>query len=281
MTEKLQKVMARVGLGSRRAMEKWISEGRVSINGKVSKLGDRIGENETLRVDGRIVRFEAEAETLRRVIIYNKPEGQVCTRTDPEGRPTVFDRLPKLQGERWVAVGRLDINTQGLLLFTTDGELANQLMHPSSQVEREYAVRVRGEVSKDALDNLRTGVMLEDGEARFDDIVDSGGEGYNHWYHVLIGEGRKREVRRLWESQDIQVSRLIRVRYGSAVLPRGMQTGKCVELSKDEIDALARLCGVGLKKRTGLYGRAKMRADRTNEKATKQRGGYLRRPRDK
>lgn len=280
MTEKIQKVMARVGLGSRRAMEKWISEGRVSVNGKVSTLGDRVGASDTLRVDGKVVRFEAESETSRRVILYNKPEGQVCTRTDPEGRPTVFSKLPKLEGERWVAVGRLDINTQGLILFTTDGELANRLMHPSSEIEREYAVRVRGEVSDEAINNLRNGVMLEDGEARFDDIVDSGGEGYNHWYHVLIAEGRKREVRRLWESQDIQVSRLIRVRYGSAVLPRGLQIGRWVELPKDEIDVLANLCGAGLKKRTGLYGRAKMRADRATEKATKQRGGYLRRTRN-
>ncbi|OUS31523.1 23S rRNA pseudouridylate synthase B [Gammaproteobacteria bacterium 45_16_T64] len=279
MTEKIQKVMARVGLGSRRGMEKWISDGRVSVNGKISTLGDRLGAEDTLRVDGKVVRFEEESETSRRVILYNKPEGQVCTRTDPEGRPTVFSRLPKLEGERWVAVGRLDINTQGLILFTTDGELANRLMHPSSEIEREYAVRVRGEVSNEALSNLRNGVMLEDGEARFDDIVDSGGEGYNHWYHVLIGEGRKREVRRLWESQDIQVSRLIRVRYGSAVLPRGLQIGRSVELQKDEIDALANLCGAGLKKRTGLYGRAKMRADRATEKATKPRGGYLRRTR--
>ena len=278
-TEKIQKVMARVGLGSRRAMEKWISDGRVSVNGKVSTLGDRISENDSLRVDGRVVQFEAESESNRRVILYNKPEGEVCTRTDPENRPTVFSRLPQLTGERWVAVGRLDINTQGLILFTTDGELANRLMHPSSEIEREYAVRVRGEVSKEALENLRRGVMLEDGEARFDDIVDSGGEGYNHWYHVLIAEGRKREVRRLWETQDIQVSRLIRVRYGSVVLPRGMQTGKSIELPKDEIDTLARLCGAGLKKRTGLYGRAKMRADRNTEKATKPRGGYLRRTR--
>ncbi|PCJ34155.1 MAG: 23S rRNA pseudouridine(2605) synthase RluB [Moraxellaceae bacterium] len=279
MTEKIQKVMARVGLGSRRAMEKWIAEGRVSVNGKLAKLGDRIGDGQALRVDGRVVQFQTESESLRRVILYNKPEGQVCTRTDPEGRPTVFDRLPQLQGERWVAVGRLDINTQGLILFTTDGELANQLMHPSSEIEREYAVRVRGEVSKEALNNMRNGVQLDDGEARFDDIVDSGGEGYNHWYHVLIAEGRKREVRRLWESQDIQVSRLIRVRYGCAVLPRGMQTGKSIELPKDEIDALARLCGAGLKKRTGLYGRAKVRADRATEKTTKPRGGYLRRSR--
>ena len=277
MSEKIQKVLARAGLGSRRSMEEWISAGRVSVNGAIAKLGDRIEEGNQLRVDGKPVRFTSEVESTRRVILYNKPEGEVCTRTDPNGRPTVFDRLPKLNGERWVLVGRLDINTQGLLLFTTDGDLANRLMHPSSEIEREYAVRIHGEVTSDMLERLRRGVQLDDGVARFEDIVDSGGEGSNHWYHVLLKEGRKREVRRLWETQGVQVSRLMRVRYGSVMLPRGLKTGRLIDLEKKEIDTLAGLCGAELRKRTGLYGRSKLRADRAATKETKGRSGFLRR----
>ena len=276
MSEKIQKVLARVGLGSRRAMEDLILEGRVSVNGHVAKLGDRITENDQLRVDGRPIKFNSAEESRRRMILYYKPEGEVCTRTDPEGRPTVFDRLPKLKNERWVAIGRLDINSQGLLLFTTDGDFANCLMHPSSQVEREYAVRVHGEVTDEMLENLQTGVQLLDGMAKFDEIVDAGGEGTNHWYHVILKEGRKREVRRMWESQGVQVSRLIRVRYGSVHLPRNLKVGRWIELEKEVIDEMARSVGASLKKRTGLYGRSKMRAERSNEKQAK-RGGYLRR----
>lgn len=278
MSEKIQKVLARVGLGSRRAMEEWIQEGRVSVNGKVSTLGDRIEQDDELRVDGRIINFAAEEESIRRVILYYKPEGEVCTRTDPSGRPTVFDALPKLQDQRWVAIGRLDINSQGLLLFTTDGDLANRMMHPSSNIEREYAVRIHGEVTEENLEALRTGVTLLDGPARFDEIVDRGGEGTNHWYHVILREGRKREVRRMWESQGVQVSRLIRVRYGDVQLPRNLKAGRWVELDKDVIDRLAESCGAALRKRTGLYGRAKARSERAVEKEVR-RGGYLRRRR--
>ncbi|HAG94110.1 MAG: 23S rRNA pseudouridine(2605) synthase RluB [Pseudomonadales bacterium] len=278
MSEKIQKVLARVGLGSRRAMEEWIQEGRVSVNGKVSTLGDRIEQDDELRVDGRIINFAAEEESIRRVILYYKPEGEVCTRTDPSGRPTVFDALPKLQDQRWVAIGRLDINSQGLLLFTTDGDLANRMMHPSSNIEREYAVRIHGEVTEENLEALRTGVTLLDGPAKFDEIVDRGGEGTNHWYHVILREGRKREVRRMWESQGVQVSRLIRVRYGDVQLPRNLKAGRWVELDKDVIDRLAESCGAALRKRTGLYGRAKARSERAVEKEVR-RGGYLRRRR--
>lgn len=276
MSEKIQKVLARVGLGSRRAMEDLILEGRVSVNGHVAKLGDRITENDQLRVDGRPVRFDSAEESRRRMLLYYKPEGEVCTRTDPQGRPTVFDRLPRLKNERWVAIGRLDVNSQGLMLFTTDGDFANCLMHPSSQVDREYAVRIHGEVTDDMLENLQNGVQLIDGPAHFDEIIDAGGEGTNHWYHVIIKEGRKREVRRMWESQGVQVSRLIRVRYGSIHLPRSLKVGRWIELDKEVIDALAKSVGASLKKRTGLYGRSKMRAERNNEKQAK-RGGYLRR----
>ena len=278
MSEKIQKVLARVGLGSRRAMEEWIQEGRVSVNGKVSTLGDSIEQDDELRVDGRIINFAAEEESIRRVILYYKPEGEVCTRTDPSGRPTVFDALPKLQDQRWVAIGRLDINSQGLLLFTTDGDLANRMMHPSSNIEREYAVRIHGEVTEENLEALRTGVTLLDGPAKFDEIVDRGGEGTNHWYHVILREGRKREVRRMWESQGVQVSRLIRVRYGDVQLPRNLKAGRWVELDKDVIDRLAESCGAALRKRTGLYGRAKARSERAVEKEVR-RGGYLRRRR--
>lgn len=277
MSEKIQKVLARIGLGSRRAMETVIQEGRVSVNGRVAKLGDRIEADDQLRVDGRVVKFDLSEGSRRRVLVYNKPEGEVCTRTDPEGRPTVFDRLPKLQNERWVAVGRLDINSQGLMLFTTDGDFANALMHPSSEIEREYAVRIHGKVSDEMLQNLRDGVDLVDGKASFDDIIDGGGEGTNHWYHVVLKEGRKREVRRMWETQGVQVSRLMRVRYGNVHLPRELKTGSWLELNKETIDIISKAVGAGLRKRTGLYGRAKMTADRHNAKQVNKRGGYLRR----
>ena len=224
------------------------------------------------------VEFTAEAEAVRRVILYYKPEGEVCTRTAPAGRPTVFDNLPRLRDQRWVVIGRLDINTQGLLLFTTDGDLANRMMHPSSNVEREYAVRVRGEVSEQTLTNLREGVMLEDGSARFDEIVEGGGEGSNRWYHVVLREGRRREVRRMWETQGVQVSRLIRVRFGSIDLPHNLASGRWLELDKEVIDQMAADCGAPLKKLTGLYGRAKLKSDRANQKEMR-RGGYLRRRR--
>jgi 23S rRNA pseudouridine2605 synthase len=177
---------------------------------------------------------------LRRVLIYNKPEGEVTTRRDPEGRPTVFDRLPRLPDHRWIAIGRLDINTTGLVLFTTDGELANRLMHPSRQVDREYAVRVFGEVDEAMIKRLSEGVLLEDGTARFTDISMAGGKGINQWFHVTLMEGRNREVRRLWESQGVRVSRLKRVRYGSVFLPSRLTMGKWEELDQKTVDALSR-----------------------------------------
>ena len=225
MSEKLQKVLARVGLGSRRHMEQAIVDGRVSVNGKLATLGDRIEDGAELRVDGRLVQFTVESEMRRRVLIYYKPEGEICSRQDPEGRPTVFDRLPPLKGERWVMVGRLDVNSSGLLLFTTDGELANRLMHPSSEIEREYAVRVMGEITKEIRENLTTGVELDDGPAKFERMSELGGEGINRWWQVVVKEGRNREVRRLFESQDLKVSRLIRVRYGPILLGRGVKSG--------------------------------------------------------
>ena len=240
-SEKLQKVLARAGKGSRREIEAMISQGRVSVNGKNAFLGDRIDGSEQIRIDGHQVKLTAQADDICRVLMYNKPEGEMCTRKDPEGRATVFDRLPPLENGRWVAVGRLDINTSGMLLFTTDGELANRLMHPSQKVEREYAVRVFGEINEAMLQTLRTGVKLEDGPARFQEITYRGGEGRNHWFHVVLSEGRNREVRRLWESQEVQVSRLIRVRYGDMDMKRQLPLGGWTELSLKEVNYYRKL----------------------------------------
>jgi 23S rRNA pseudouridine2605 synthase len=242
--EKLQKVLARAGLGSRRELEHWITDGRITVNGVVAKLGDRVLPGQDIRVDGQSLSAGARHGTRRRVIIYSKPEGQVCTTADPEGRPTVFDHLPVLRNARWIVIGRLDFNTQGLLLFTTDGELANKLMHPSSQIEREYAVRVLGDVNADMLVRLRAGVQLDDGPAHFDEIRDAGGEGANHWYHVTLKEGRNREVRRLWEAVGVKVSRLIRVRFGPVTLPRMLRPGRWQELDKDVMSALIESVGL-------------------------------------
>lgn len=242
--ERLQKMLARAGLGSRRAIEGWIRDGRVEVNGEVAQLGARASTADDVRVDGRSVDLSPAASPTRRVIAYNKPEGEVTTRDDPEGRPTVFERLPRLTGERWIAVGRLDIATSGLLLFTTDGELANRLMHPSWQVDREYAVRIFGEVDDAMAERLTTGVTLEDGEARFTDLVYWGGTGHNHWYYVAIMEGRNREVRRLWESQGVQVSRLKRVRHGPIFLPSRLSVGRWEELSQADVDTLSESVGL-------------------------------------
>ena len=242
--EKLQKILAGVGLGSRREMERWLSEGRVSVNNKTARLGDRASGRDTITVDGRRIKLDAYTSGVRRIIAYNKPEGEICSRSDPEGRPTVFDRLPKLRGGRWIAVGRLDINTAGLLLFTTDGELASRLMHPSHSIEREYAVRVMGDITPAKVKRLYDGVELDDGPARFTDIVDAGGTGINRWFHVCILEGRNREVRRLWASQELTVSRLKRVRFGSMIMPDGLRAGHWEEMGKTAIDKLAELVGL-------------------------------------
>lgn len=239
MSEKLQKVLANAGLGSRREMEKWIDQGRASVNGKIASLGDRVEPTDQIRVDGNLVNRQS-SESMCRVLMYNKPEGELCSRKDPEGRATVFDRLPNIQNGRWIAVGRLDINTSGLLLFTNDGELANRLMHPKHELEREYAVRVFGEVSNDKLNNLKRGVQLEDGPAKFSTIRARSGddESVNSWFNVTLSEGRNREVRRLWESQDLQVSRLIRVNYGGLELKKRLPQGAWVELELPDVNML-------------------------------------------
>ncbi|MHB1142784.1 MAG: 23S rRNA pseudouridine(2605) synthase RluB [Sulfuricaulis sp.] len=283
MSEKLQKVLARAGLGSRRQIERWIEEGRITIDGQPATLGARVTPHQALRVDGRMVPAHA-IQPKPRILIYHKPEGEVCTRSDPQGRPTVFDKLPALRGARWITVGRLDYNTSGLLLFTTDGELANRLMHPSREIEREYAVRVLGKISDEMLARLKEGVMLEDGPAHFDAIKDAGGAGANRWYHVTLKEGRNREVRRLWEAVGVQVSRLMRIRFGPVQLPPHFHTGRTVEL--DDAAAAALYEHVGLKppsppkpktkplaaKRARDQGRKRGRAE-TPRTESRRRGG--------
>ncbi|CAM2952784.1 23S rRNA pseudouridine(2605) synthase RluB [Vibrio rarus] len=251
MSEKLQKILARAGHGSRRELESLIKSGRVSVNGQVATLGERLEDDlAVVRIDGHQVSIKASEEVVCRVLAYYKPEGELCTRHDPEGRRTVFDRLPKISGARWISVGRLDANTSGLLLFTTDGELANRLMHPSRQVEREYLVRVFGEVNEQKVRNLTRGVQLEDGMARFEDIVYAGGEGMNHTFYVVINEGRNREVRRLWESQDTTVSRLKRVRYGDIFLEKKLPRGGWMEMDLKQVNYLRELVELAPEKST-------------------------------
>lgn len=244
--EKLQKVLARAGQGSRREIESIIAENRVSVDGKIATLGDRINVNSgvKVRIDGHLINLTQAQKEVCRVLMYYKPEGELCTRHDPEGRATVFDRLPRLTGARWIAVGRLDINTSGLLLFTTDGELANRLMHPSREVEREYSVRVFGAVDDAMLNRLKKGVQLEDGPANFKEIKFVGGVGMNQWFDVTLMEGRNREVRRLWESQGIQVSRLIRIRYGNIKLMKNLPRGGWQEMELADVNYLRELVGL-------------------------------------
>lgn len=271
MSEKLQKVLARAGHGSRREMEAWIAAGRVSIDGEIAKLGDRVESDVKVRLDGRAVSIKSEEEVVCRVIAYHKPEGEICSRKDPEGRPTVFDRLPRTKDSRWVAVGRLDINTSGLLLFTSDGELANRLMHPSNEVEREYAVRTFGEVNDACIQRLRKGVTLEDGPASFDKVKPAGGEGMNKWWHVSLAEGRNREVRRLWESQEVQVSRLIRIRYGDIELPKSLPRGGWIELPIEQVNYLRQTASMEAETRS-LLG-----TDKHSVARNKVRGAKIRR----
>ena len=248
--QKLQKVLANLGLGSRRKMERWIEEGRVTVDGSVATLGDRIHAGQAVRLDGKPLEVDATEQV--RVLLYHKPVREVCSRDDPEGRKTVFERLPKLKSGRWISVGRLDFNTSGVLLFTTDGALANALMHPSNAIEREYLVRVMGRVDEPMLERLKDGIELDDGPARFSDIQEGGGDGINRFFYVVLMEGRNREVRRLWESQGTTVSRLKRVRYGEVFLPSKLKKGQWLELPQRDVDVIYQMAGLPTKEVASL-----------------------------
>lgn len=245
-TEKLQKVLANLGHGSRREIEAMIVAGKISVDGKIATLGDRVNVdmNPKIRIDGHVIALRSKEKEICRVLAYYKPEGEICSRNDPQGRATVFERLPRLKNARWINIGRLDINTSGLLLFTTDGELANRLMHPRHEIEREYAVRIFGKITDQQIFQLRKGVQLEDGPAAFKSIKSQGGDGLNQWFNVTITEGRNREVRRMWEAVDAQVSRLLRIRYGNIALPKGLSRGTWMELGMDSVNYLREIVGL-------------------------------------
>lgn len=275
--ERVQKVLARMGFGSRREIEAWIEQGRVKINRGTAKLGDKVVDGDRVELNNRRAIVSLELAGTR-VIAYNKPEGEVCSRKDEKNRASVYKNLPKISNGRWVGIGRLDINTSGLILFTNDGELANRMMHPSSEIEREYATRVHGAISEEQLALLQAGVELEDGPAHFERIEDAGGEGSNHWYHVVLKEGRNREVRRLWESQQVQVSRLIRVRYGPVRLPRNLRQRKAIELIPEDVTKLAaavdyKLSRVGAVKKPVRSGAARFGAAGAAPRGRAQAGG--------
>jgi 23S rRNA pseudouridine2605 synthase len=235
--------MARSGHGSRRNIEILIAQGHISINGQVAKLGDQVAPGDRVLLDNRPLRLKFGGD-LPKVLLYHKQEGEICTRDDPEGRPTVFDKLPRVHGGRWVAVGRLDFNTSGLLVFTTDGELANNLMHPRFEVEREYAVRLLGELTAEQHQQLVNGVTIEDELCKFEALEDRGGEGSNHWYHVILREGKNREVRKMFEAVGMAVSRLMRVRFGQIELPPRLKRGMMMELPEEEVENILSWAGV-------------------------------------
>lgn len=237
--ERLHKVLAEAGIGSRREMEDWIVAGRISVNGQPAHLGQLVQPGDRVKVNGKLINLRFSNRAAR-LLMYHKPEGEIVSRDDPDGRPSVFDALPRMRNGRWIAVGRLDFNTSGLLLFTTSGDLANKLMHPRARLVREYAVRVLGDLSDEAQQNLLDGVLLEDGPAYFTSIEDRGGEGANHWYHVTLFEGRNREVRRMFESVGCTVSRLIRVRYGPFNLPPSLKRGMSRELDDEQVREFVR-----------------------------------------
>jgi len=236
--ERLQKVLAQMGIASRREIETWVAEGRILVNDEPATPGQKIGPGDRVKCNGKLVPLNFSARAPR-LLLYHKPEGEIVSREDPEGRPSVFDRLPVLRKGRWIAIGRLDFNTSGLLMFTNDGTLANLLMHPRYEQEREYAVRLLGQLTPEQIESLKSGIELEDGPAHFNMLADAGGEGINHWYRVTLSEGRNREVRRMFEAVGLTVSRLMRVRYGAVVLPSRLKRGMWMELPEDEVCALA------------------------------------------
>jgi 23S rRNA pseudouridine2605 synthase len=234
--ERLQKVLAQAGWGSRREMEEWIAAGLVTVNGAAVVLGTRVTEGDVIRAGRRTMRVKAETNQRPRVLLYHKQEGEIVSRDDPEGRATVFEKLPRLKGQKWIAIGRLDFNTSGLLIFTTSGDLANRLMHPRFEVEREYAVRVQGQLTPEQMRQMcEVGIELEDGLVKFENLTDEGGEGFNHWYRLVVREGRNRVVRRVFETLGLTVSRLMRVRFGIIHLPPRLKRGMITELGEDEV----------------------------------------------
>ena len=242
-SERLQKYLSGLGIGSRRKIEEWIEQGKITVDGKVASLGDKVTPKCRIKIDGRPIKGKSQNPSQsrqQRVILYNKPEGEICTRSDPANRPTVFRRLPLLKGERWVAIGRLDINTRGLMLFTNDGDLANHLMHPKLGIEREYLCRVYGQVDNPSLDRLKVGINIDGQLIRFHQVRRQRGEHSNTWYSVVVKEGKYREVRRMWEAIGCKLSRLSRIRYGKVALPRGIKLGDWIELDPALIDQLSK-----------------------------------------
>lgn len=279
-TQRLHKLLALAGIGSRRDMEKLIENGRVTINGHVAQLGAGVTSEDVVRVDNRPVRLSFEPE-LPQVLIYHKPDDEIVSADDPEGRASVFDKLPRIKDAKWIAIGRLDMNTSGLLIFTTSGELANRFMHPRYEVEREYAVRVFGELTDEQMEMLRQGIELEDGPAAFDSIVPQGGEGANHWYQVILREGRNREVRRLFEAFQMPVSRLMRVRFGPISLPSRVKRGGMLKLEAKQVISLLEWAGLDVPKAPPrqLNQREKDKATTVfTPKVRKRRGGVLEHP---
>ncbi len=282
--EKLQKILARAGFGSRRSVETMITDGQVKVNGRVAQLGDRATLSDKIKVNDHLVKQQRLEQQPTQVILYNKPEGKVCTRKDEKGRDTIYSQLPRIFNGRWISIGRLDLNTSGLLILTNNGELANRMMHPSYEMEREYTVRVFGEVSDDIIKQVTKGVELEDGKARFNRVrkMQAVGEeeSINNWYRVIIKEGRYREVRRIWEAVGVQVSRLHRVRYGEFSLPRGLRKGKTQELTWRQINQLLKSVGLSEEARPDLRNQKpspnKNAAKNPRGKPQKQRGNVPR-----
>lgn len=290
MKERIQKILSRAGYGSRREIERWVEAEEITVNGVKAVTGQAVDENDKIVLRGQVLKLSSKLNAKPQVLLYHKKVGEVSSRKDPEGRPRVFDRLPKLNSGRWIQVGRLDINTDGLLLFTTDGELANRLMHPSYEIEREYASRILGNVTEEVLERLQKGVMLEDGEAKFNSITFAGGEGANKWYHVTLNEGRNREVRRLWESQELVVSRLRRISYGGIELKRSLRAGSYEELDIRGMRKLYEKVGLELDEENFLskseyknraernaafkYGKNKSKTTHEDKKSNKKKSYY-------
>jgi 23S rRNA pseudouridine2605 synthase len=273
MSDKLQKLLAHAGLGSRREIETWISDGRITVNGKRAKLGDRAISQDRILVDGNLIHLAKVADQAIRALIYHKPEGEICTRKDPQGRPTIFENLPSIPGGRWVSVGRLDLNTSGLIILTNNGDLANRLMHPSTGVEREYLVRIRGQASDATIEKLtRTGVDIDGQKAKFESVTigDLAQEGTNHWYRVIIREGRYREVRKMWDSVGHTVSRLKRIRYGTVKLTRDLKRGQNVKMAPKQLERLVTSAGLDADFAGQLYSSERMAASPSKKSMAKK-----------